>query len=178
MVRKATMRTTLQQMRYCEICDRQTVHIYDETSFGGNHLAHLFLTIVTFGFWSIIWFLDVLSTSRTKPVCTVCGGVMPEEMVARLKLEEWERRERSRAQWEQRLKSIKEGCRRFIDWIKQLKSIEEGCLRFIEWIERLINKVLEWIEPLISKALEGCRRFIDWSDRLSDKAWTREHNDK
>ena len=85
---------------------------------------------------------------------------MPEEMVARLKLEEWERRERSRAQWNRRL-----------------KSIEEGFFRFIEWIERLINKVLELIETLINKVLEGGRRFIAWSDRLSDKAWAREHND-
>jgi hypothetical protein len=155
------MRITLEQMRYCEICDRQTIHIYDEISFGSNHLTHFFLTIITFGFWSIIWFLDVLSTSRTKPVCTICGGVMPEEMVARLKSEEWERRERSRAQSNRRL-----------------KSIEEGFFRFIEWIERLINKVLELIETLINKVLEGGLRFIAWSDRLSDKAWTREHNDK
>ena len=68
-------------MRYCEICDRQTIHIYDEVRC--NHVLHLLLSMAT-GFWLIIWFFVALGSHDTKPVCTICGWVMPKEMAERL----------------------------------------------------------------------------------------------
>jgi hypothetical protein len=36
------------------------------------------------GFWLIIWFFVALGSHDTKPVCTICGWVMPKEMAERL----------------------------------------------------------------------------------------------
>jgi hypothetical protein len=107
----------------------------------------LLLTLVT-GFWAIIWFFMELGSHETKPVCTVCGGVMPEEMVARLKLEEWERKERSQALWAQRIKNLDEGPERLATWCF------ERCERLITWC----------LTPFV--ALYKCH-----------KAWARENKD-
>jgi hypothetical protein len=54
---------------YCNNCKKNTVQIKQRT----NHILHLILTLVTFGFWIIVWFFIAMSTNDT-PQCTVCGN--------------------------------------------------------------------------------------------------------
>jgi hypothetical protein len=54
---------------YCKNCKKNTVQIKQRT----NHILHLILTLVTFGFWIIVWFFIAMSTNDT-PQCTVCGN--------------------------------------------------------------------------------------------------------
>jgi hypothetical protein len=65
------MRTTNQEMDFCAKCNRQTLHICQETRC--NHILHLLLSIFTVGFWIPIWILLGLSSGRSVPSCTVCG---------------------------------------------------------------------------------------------------------
>jgi hypothetical protein len=68
---------TLQTMWHCRICDKQTIHIYDEHRC--NHILHLLLTICTGGLWLIIWIFAACGSYTTKPKCTICGGLKPGE---------------------------------------------------------------------------------------------------
>jgi len=111
---------TLQTMRYCEFCEKQALHIYD--NYECNHLLHLFLTLITSGLWLIIWFLVVIGNGRTNPVCTVCGGVMPEEMRLRLEAERKLRAYLAREKRKQLLKNISEFFHRFIIWSDRLSD--------------------------------------------------------
>jgi hypothetical protein len=113
------MKTTLQAMRHCRICGKQTLHIYDWH--GCNHILHLLLTLCT-GFWLIIWFLAALGEHDTKPVCTICGDVMPQQMKERLLAEQAEHLQAQRAKWAKWAKRISESCQRFIAWSDRLSD--------------------------------------------------------
>ncbi len=39
---------------------------------GTNHILHLLLSIITFGFWIIVWILVALKIGSWR--CTQCGG--------------------------------------------------------------------------------------------------------
>ena len=52
---------------YCKNCNRQ-VMIRRE---GTNHVLHLILSIVTFGFWIVIWIFSSIKIGGWR--CTMCG---------------------------------------------------------------------------------------------------------
>ena len=57
-----------QVVLYCHNCKKNTVKIRQKP----NHILHLLLSLVTFGFWLIVWFFIALFTSDSSK-CTVCG---------------------------------------------------------------------------------------------------------
>ena len=57
-----------QGMEYCSVCKENTLHVGPSTS----HVLHLLLSIITMGFWLIVW-LIVAQNNKTKTQCTVCG---------------------------------------------------------------------------------------------------------
>lgn len=61
------MSSTVQTMVHCGSCDRPTMHLRERPSHG----LHLFLTIITLGFWIIPWSWVTLAAGR--PRCSVCG---------------------------------------------------------------------------------------------------------
>jgi hypothetical protein len=72
--------SSMQVMNLCETCDRSTVHLVQKTSC--NHVLHLLLSIFTGGGWLIIWLLCAMSQGESRPVCTVCGTRVKEDLVA------------------------------------------------------------------------------------------------
>jgi hypothetical protein len=125
---------TLQTMRHCPICGKATLHIYNWH--GCNHILHLLLTLCT-GFWLIIWFFAALGEHSTKPVCTICGDVMPQEMKERLLAERAERLQARRTKCEELKKRLQ------MQLAKWAKRISESCERFIDWSDKLSDKA--WI---------------------------------
>ena len=57
-------------MRMCKKCKRETIHSAPKTA----HIIHFILTIVTAGFWAIIWLIVALN-NKTKAKCSVCGNM-------------------------------------------------------------------------------------------------------
>ncbi len=60
---------------YCEKCQQYQKLVVTKP----NHILHLILTIVTGGFWIIIWVL-----MRSKRFCDVCGTRMPNSLLSTL----------------------------------------------------------------------------------------------
>lgn len=60
--------TTVVKTGFCEQCDQQRPVFRDKA----NHILHLLLSIVTFGFWIIIWFLCAIKIGGWR--CKECGG--------------------------------------------------------------------------------------------------------
>jgi len=56
--------------RMCKKCGRETIHKAPKTS----HILHFILTIVTAGFWAIVWLIIALN-NKTKSKCSVCGNM-------------------------------------------------------------------------------------------------------
>ena len=144
------MTTTLQKMDYCRICCKHTLHIYDEHSC--NHILHLLLTLVTGGLWLLIWILAILSSYNTKPVCTICGGVMPAEMIKRLQLDREAERALSRTKWALRMKRISESWQHFLDGFFQVVDT------LIHWLERTVNGFLH----LVDSSVRWLDRIVKW----------------
>jgi hypothetical protein len=124
---------TLQTMRHCRICDKQTVHIYDEHNC--NHLLHFFLSVATSGFWLLIWFIIAMCAHRTTPVCTICGGVVPKEVKARIRAQKREAEEWKRIAQEQERKRIEQEQER--KRIAKLLALEAEERRSIAFFDRL-----------------------------------------
>lgn len=57
-----------QIMKFCKLCSKPTMHIYPSTS----HVLHFFLTVITAGFWLIIW-LIAFYNNRSQSQCSICG---------------------------------------------------------------------------------------------------------
>lgn len=86
------MKTTLQTMNHCAVCQRQTLHISIHTQERCNNFLHFFLSIFTGGLWLLVWMLAAAccENSTTKPACTVCGSTEQPWATPRwLKLNWW-----------------------------------------------------------------------------------------
>jgi DNA-directed RNA polymerase subunit RPC12/RpoP len=59
---------TTQVMMDCDNCGKKTMHIQPSTS----HLLHLFLSVITFGFWLVVWFIIALN-NKNQGHCVACG---------------------------------------------------------------------------------------------------------
>lgn len=59
---------TNQVMHYCRNCKGMAMHLQPATS----HVLHLLLSLITFGFWIIIWVLAALANASQK-ACSQCG---------------------------------------------------------------------------------------------------------
>lgn len=57
-----------QTMKHCKKCGRATMHVQPSTS----HVLHLLLSLITVGFWVIIWLL-VAANNSSAAQCTECG---------------------------------------------------------------------------------------------------------
>lgn len=55
-------------MARCKQCRRMTKHLQPSTS----HVFHLLMSIITVGFWVVIWVLVALSNGSQKQ-CEECG---------------------------------------------------------------------------------------------------------
>lgn len=53
---------------FCKSCDRNVLVRRAST----NHILHLLLTLVTFGFWIIVWLLASVRIGGWR--CTSCGS--------------------------------------------------------------------------------------------------------
>lgn len=53
--------------RFCKCCQKQVLAIRP----GTNHVLHLLLSLVTMGFWVIIWFLASIKFGGWR--CSQCG---------------------------------------------------------------------------------------------------------
>lgn len=58
---------TKQVMVECGSCGKPTLHVVQVPA----HVLHLLLSIITMGFWLIVWFF--LTVGAPKPQCTICG---------------------------------------------------------------------------------------------------------
>jgi|APGre2960657505_1045072.scaffolds.fasta_scaffold377449_1 hypothetical protein len=56
---------TINKMCECVKCKKSTLHIINTP----NHILHLLLTIVTVGFWLLVW----ICQKNTTPQCSQCG---------------------------------------------------------------------------------------------------------
>jgi len=59
-----------QVMKSCKVCGGDTVHVQPSTS----HLLHLVLSVLTAGFWIIVWLL-VAQNNASQAQCTQCGSM-------------------------------------------------------------------------------------------------------
>ena len=57
--------------RYCEVCERQTIHSGPKV----NHILHLLLSVFTMGLF--VWFLLAAAAGLSREACTRCGHVTP-----------------------------------------------------------------------------------------------------
>lgn len=57
-----------QVMTHCASCGKVTLHIQPSTS----HLLHFLLSLITAGFWAIIWGITA-ANNASQATCTVCG---------------------------------------------------------------------------------------------------------
>jgi len=55
------------ERRMCKYCGKETVFIGKKT----NHILHLVLTVLTGGFWAIIWALAFWQNKADR-TCTIC----------------------------------------------------------------------------------------------------------
>ena len=69
-----------QEMRYCKNCGHETMHLKNAKKM--SWIVHLLLTIITGGFWLIIWipltilhiFNKSLTSLASSWTCSVCGS--------------------------------------------------------------------------------------------------------
>jgi zona occludens toxin (predicted ATPase) len=61
-----------QSSAYCHVCQRQSLFQKPRI----NHVLHLILSIVTFGFWLIVWAILGIINSSKSPRCTTCGSTV------------------------------------------------------------------------------------------------------
>jgi len=61
-----------QSSAYCNVCGRQSLFAKPRI----NHILHLILSIVTFGFWLIVWIVLGITNSAKRPRCVTCGSEM------------------------------------------------------------------------------------------------------
>jgi hypothetical protein len=92
-----------QTIEYCEKCSKQTLHIAQAI----NHILHLLLSVVTGGFWIIVWIC--IGITSGKGICTICGTTDTDhtrlsgrEALAAHKVREQEEKARRAAQKENR----------------------------------------------------------------------------
>jgi rRNA maturation protein Nop10 len=82
---------TLQQMRHCPTCGRQTLHLDQHASC--NHILHLILSLVTCGLWLPVWFFIAKAARdanrESTPRCTVCGHAIEVMDPALLRIFTW-----------------------------------------------------------------------------------------
>lgn len=64
----------VQAQRYCPHCARLVL----ATKRTPNHILHLLLTVLLFGFWLIVWFF-VAVTSNEPYRCPICGSITVAE---------------------------------------------------------------------------------------------------
>lgn len=57
-----------QVVKFCKLCNKPTMHIQPSTT----HLLHLALSILTLGFWLIIWILTY-ANNNSQSQCSICG---------------------------------------------------------------------------------------------------------
>jgi hypothetical protein len=57
-----------EEIYFCFYCKKKTLHLQIKI----NHILHLLLTILTIGFWVIIWFCLVFLKDK-EPTCKECG---------------------------------------------------------------------------------------------------------
>lgn len=62
---------TKQVSGYCNVCQRQSLFQKE----GINHVLHLILSIVTLGFWVLVWIALAINSSTKQPRCTTCGTI-------------------------------------------------------------------------------------------------------
>ena len=67
---------TQERQAYCVVCGR--LQLARRSSV--NHFLHFFLTIITLGFWSIVWFLAAYAAEPWH--CAVCGSPIHRELQA------------------------------------------------------------------------------------------------
>lgn len=65
-----------EKVDYCRYCDRRTIMLRNNKSM--NWMMHLFLAVISVGFWLLIWFPIVIWHGLTKPIagqwsCSSCG---------------------------------------------------------------------------------------------------------
>jgi len=58
-------------MHFCKECQKKTPHLQEDV----NHILHLLLTVCTFGFWLIIWFIAMCMNDAPDKTCTICGKI-------------------------------------------------------------------------------------------------------
>jgi hypothetical protein len=61
-----------QSSAFCHTCNRQS--LYQKP--GINHVLHLILTVLTFGFWAFVWIVLGIINSSKRPLCVTCGTHM------------------------------------------------------------------------------------------------------
>ena len=71
------------------------VYVERKPAANTNHVFHLLMTVLTFGLWAPIWFLDAASNNATNGL----QGFMTPERVARLDAAAERRKVRNAAQW-------------------------------------------------------------------------------
>ena len=59
-----------QQYQFCSNCNQ----IMPANSYKVNHILHALLSVLTIGFWIIIWALICLGTLDTNFYCVKCGN--------------------------------------------------------------------------------------------------------
>jgi len=77
------MKTTLQEMKYCADCQKQTLHVCIHTEERCNNLLHLVLSVFTGGLWILIWIFVWMccEDSTTDPACTICGSTDTQKFI-------------------------------------------------------------------------------------------------
>ena len=80
-----------QELKYCKECERTTLHMRNGKEI--NWIKHLFLTLITFGFWLIWLLLKLIGKGFTSPilgtgkanhwVCSVCGVMEGQSKVSK-----------------------------------------------------------------------------------------------
>lgn len=64
---------TIQLMKYCSNCGRNTLHVQQKQGTATN-LVHIILVVMTLGLWLVLWALAQPIRAMTEPPkCTVCG---------------------------------------------------------------------------------------------------------
>lgn len=61
----------MQVKKFCLECNQATIHDEVKT----NHVLHFVLSILTLGFWLIIWLLMFLMNTGKGATCQTCGTV-------------------------------------------------------------------------------------------------------
>ena len=59
-------------IKHCNKCKKNTIHTYE----GINHILHAIITIISIGFWIVVWFFlhwGANIRKETKNICKTCG---------------------------------------------------------------------------------------------------------